>query len=135
MPRKSFVGEKPSSKLTLEAKWYHQASTIGVRRVRTYAYFYWRTYDFGHTYIETYAYFFPYDFFKVFKICLVLIILYCLKTHCYIFDLYLFALGRGRFCTVYICFKETFFNFSYKILNKYFSLPQSTCQFRVSVRK
>ena len=50
--------------------------------------------------------------------------------------MYLFVLGRERFFTVYICFKETlFFNFSHKLFNKYFSLPQSTCQFRVSVRK
>ena len=28
-----------------------QGSTIGVHRVRTYAYFYWRTHDFGHAYI------------------------------------------------------------------------------------
>ena len=43
----------------------------------------------------------------------------------------LFVFGRDRFI-VYICFKETFFfNFSYKQFNKYFSLPQSTCQFRV----
>ena len=41
--------------------------------------------------------------------------LYCL-TYCYIYDLYLFVLGRDRFFTVYICFKETlFFNFSYKL--------------------
>ena len=78
----------------------------------------------------------PYDFFKFFKICMVLIILYCLKTYCYKFDLYFFGLGRGRFFTVYICFKETlFFNFSYKLFNKYFSLPQSTSQFGVSFRK
>ena len=39
--------------------------------------------------------------------------------------IYFFVLGRDRFFTVYICFKETLF----------FSLPQSTCQFRVTVRK
>ena len=34
------------------------------------------------------------------------------------------------------CSKETIFlNFSYKLFNKYFPLTQSTCQFRVSVRK
>ena len=50
--------------------------------------------------------------------------------------IYLFVLGRDRFFTVYICFIETpFFNFSYKIFNRYFSLPLSTCQFRVSVSK
>ena len=48
------------------------------------------------------------------------------------------------FFTVYVCFRlekkpfalETlFFNFSYKLFNKYFSLPQGTFQFRVSGRK
>ena len=79
---------------------------------------------------------FPYDFFKFFKICLVLIILYCLKTYWYKFDLYFFVLGRDGFFTVFICFKETlFFNFSYKLLNKYFSLLQSTSEFGVSVGK
>ena len=74
-------------------------------------------------------------FFKVFKIFLALIILYCLKTCC-IFGLYLFVLGRDRFFTVIIYFKETLFSdFSYKLFNKYFSLLQSTCQFRVSVSK
>ena len=74
-------------------------------------------------------------FFKVFKIFLALIILYCLKTCC-IFDLYLFGLGRDRFFTVNIYFKETLCSdFSYKLLKKYFSLLQSTCQFRVSVSK
>ena len=77
-----------------------------------------------------------YFFFSVFKILLVLIILYSLKTYCYTFDLYLFVLGRDRFFTIYICFKETlFFNFSYKLFNRYFSLPQSMCQFRISVKK
>ena len=74
-------------------------------------------------------------FFKVFKIFLALIILYCLKTCC-IFDLYLFVLGWGRFFIVNIYFKETLYsNFSHKLFNKYFSLLQSTCQFRVSVSK
>ena len=52
-------------------------------------------------------------FFKIFKICLVLTILYCLKTYCYISIwplIYLLALGRDRFCTVYICFKKTYFS-------------------------
>ena len=41
--------------------------------------------------------------------------------------IYLFLLGRDRFFTVYICFKETLFsNFTYKLLNKYFFLLQST---------
>ena len=81
--------------------------------------------------------FFP-TIFKVFKIFLVLIILNCLKTYCYIFDfkficlsleetysllfkslllfirllVYLFVLGRDIFFTVYICFlKKTYFSF------------------------
>ena len=37
---------------------YYQGSTIDVRRVRTYAYFYWRTDDFGYAHVETYARFF-----------------------------------------------------------------------------
>ena len=48
-------------------------------------------------------------------------------TYFLMFSLYLFVLGRDRFFTVYICFKETlFFNFSQKLFNKYFSLPKST---------
>ena len=60
-----------------------------------------------------------------------------LKTYCYIFVLHLLVLGRDKFFTcTYICFKETlFFYFSYKLFNKYFSLSQRTCQFRISVRK
>ena len=76
--------------------------------------------------------------FKVHKIFLVLIILYCLEAYCYIFDFkftclsleeiysllfkslllyiwllgYLFVLERDIFFTVYICFKENlFFNY------------------------
>ena len=42
-----------------------QGSTIQVRGVRTYAYYYWRTHDFGHVYVDTYAHF--YDFLKFSK--------------------------------------------------------------------
>ena len=36
----------------------------------------------------------------------------------YIWPLFMFFLARGRFFTVYICFKETiFFNFLYKLFN------------------
>ena len=49
--------------------------------------------------------------------------------------IYLFDLGWDTFFTVYICFKETLFNFSYKLFNNFFSLPPSNCQFRASVRK
>ena len=74
-------------------------------------------------------------FFKVFKIFLAPIILYCLKTCC-IFYLYLFVFGWDRFFTVIVYFKETLFSeFLYKLSDKYFSLLQSTCQFRVSVSK
>ena len=40
-----------------------QGSTIGVRRVPTYAYFYCPTHDFRHAYIDTYAHLFPMIFF------------------------------------------------------------------------
>ena len=80
--------------------------------------------------------FLPYELFNFFKIFLVFRISYCLKTYCYIFDLYLFILVTDRFFTIFVCFKETLcFDFAYKLFNKYFSLPQSTCQFRMSVRK
>ena len=50
--------------------------------------------------------------------------------------MYLFVHVKYRFFTFYIYFKETlFFNFSYKLSTKYPPLPQSTCPFRVSVRK
>ena len=73
-----------------------QASTTGLRHVRMYAYF------FGvcmildmHT--LTCILIFSLRFFKVFKICLILIILYYLKTYCYIFDLNLFVLEKPYF--------------------------------------
>ena len=46
---------------------------------------------------------------------------------------YLFGIWRNKFFAVYTSFK-LFFNFSYKLFSKYFSLPQNTCLFRVSVR-
>ena len=49
--------------------------------------------------------------------------------------IYLFVIERDTFFTVYIYFKETlFFNFSYKLFNKNFLLPQRICQFRVAVK-
>ena len=36
-----------------------QGLTIGICRIHTYTYFYWRTHDFGHAYIDAYAHFFP----------------------------------------------------------------------------
>ena len=62
---------------TLSASGYikFQGSTIGVRRVCTYVYFYEHTHDLKHAYLDTYAHFFR--FFKIFKIFLILITLYC----------------------------------------------------------
>ena len=73
-------------------------------------------------------------FFKVFKVFNFILFKNLLL---YIWPLiYLFVLGRDIFFTAYICFKETFFyNFSYNLINKYFSLPQSTCQLRLPVGK
>ena len=34
----------------------------GFDNLRTYAYFYWRTHDFGHVYVDTYAKYFPKNF-------------------------------------------------------------------------
>ena len=57
--------------------------------------------------VETYAHF----FLMTFKIFLILIILHCLKTWCYIlFATFLLVLRRDRFFTVF-SFKETFFQF------------------------
>ena len=83
-----------------------QGSTISVRRVRTYAYLYWRTHILNMRTLRRTRIFSLY--FTVFKIALVLRISHCLKTYCYKFDLYLFALGRDRFFTIYICSKETY---------------------------
>ena len=88
--------------------------------------------------------FLPYDFFKKCTGSFNFILFKHLLL--YIWPLiYLFVLGRDRFFTVCICFKETcfsynqyfslpqtlFFNFSFRLFNKYFSLP--SYQFRVSV--
>ena len=43
-----------------------QGSTIGVRRVCMYAYFYWHSHDLGHVYVDTYPHF-PYDFLEFSK--------------------------------------------------------------------
>ena len=74
-------------------------------------------------------------FFKVFKVFNFILFKNLLL---YIWPLIylLLVLGRDRFFTVYIWFKETiFFSFSYGLFNKDFSLPQRTSQFRVWVRK
>ena len=57
--------------------------------------------------------------FKVFKTFLALIILYCSKTYCYIFDLYFFKIRRNRFFT----FVLHIFQFFIQTISKYFSLP------------
>ena len=59
-----------------------QGSTIGICRVRTYAYFYWHTHGFGYAYVETYAHFFLMTF-------------------------PLLVLGRDRFFTVFQFFIQT----------------------------
>ena len=63
----------------------NQGSTIGTPHVPPYASFYCRVHDFGHAYVNPYAHISP-VFFKFLKNNLVFIILYCLKTYCYIFD-------------------------------------------------
>ena len=93
-----------------------------------YTYFHWHKHDFGHDYIDIYAGLFTMVF-QSFQNFSSFIILYCLKTYCY--DLFVCPWKRQI-----LCFKETlFFCISYKLFNKYFSLPQSSCQFRVSKRK
>ena len=76
-------------------------------------------------------------FFKYRNIFLVLIILYCSKTYCNIVDFWFSCLSlEERFFTVYIYFKETlFFNFSYKLFNKYFSLSHRTLAANLECRK
>ena len=51
------------------------------------------------------------------------LMIYCLKCYCYIYMAFnLFAFGRDRFFTVYICFKETlFFIFFIQTISKCYS--------------
>ena len=49
-----------------------QGPTIRVRRVRTYAYFYWRAHDFEHAYVDTYTHFLSMIFKSFFLIILCL---------------------------------------------------------------
>ena len=85
-----------------------QGSTIQVRGLRTYAYYYWRTHDFGHVYVDTYAHF--YDFLKFSKFSGSHNFVLLKNLLLYIWPLvYLLVLGRDRFFTAYICFKETLF--------------------------
>ena len=57
-----------------------------VQQLAYIMYFCWRTPDFGHASV--------YYFSKIFKIFLIAMILFYLKTYCYIFDLCLFAVGE-----------------------------------------
>ena len=86
-----------------------QDSTIGVYHICMYAYFCCCTHDFGHAYVDTFANFFHMIFQSFQKIS---------GSYNFLFknlliwiwpSIYLFVLGRDRFCTVYICFKETLF--------------------------
>ena len=43
---------------------YENCSTIGIRHVRTYPYFYWCMYDFGHAFTDKYTHFPPTIFFN-----------------------------------------------------------------------
>ena len=61
------------------SSWTYQALTIGKH---TYVYFYWHMHDFWHAHWCVHS-FFP----TIFKIFIILIILHCIKTYCYIFDL------------------------------------------------
>ena len=72
--------------------------------------------------------FFSLWFFKVLKIFLVFIILYCLKPYCYIFKLFVCPCKRDSLLFTFVL-KKTFFNFSYKLFKKYFSLLQNTSKF------
>ena len=94
-----------------------------------YTYFCWRTIIFDMCTL-TRMLIFSLWFFKVFGSYNFILFTNLLL---YIWTLiYLFVLGRDKFFTFYICFKQTFFfNFSYILFNKYFTLPQSNCQFRV----
>ena len=96
-----------------------QGSKIGVRRVRTYAWF-WIC---ARSHVRS---FFP-DFlkFKTFFWFLQFILFKNLLLYIWAYSLVF----------TFVLKKPNFSSFSYKLFNKYFSLSQSTCQFRVSVRK
>ena len=113
-----------------------QGLTIGAHCSYTYTYFYWHAHDFGHVSVDLYAYFYPMIFYSFQNFSGYDLILFKnLLLYIWTF-IYLFVLGRDRFFTVCICFKEILsFNFSYKLFTKHFFFHQSTCQFRVSVRK
>ena len=104
---------------------HYQGSTIGVRRVCTYAYFYWCTHKFGHSYVDTYAHFFRMIFssFQNFSGSYNFILL---KTYC------LICLSLGKIDSLLLAFvlKKPYFPTFH---TNY--LLQSTCQFRLSVKK
>ena len=56
-----YISNSPKM-LSGQSKTLTQGSPIGVRRLRTYTYFYWRTHDFGHANVDTYAHFFAKNF-------------------------------------------------------------------------
>ena len=64
-----------------------QGLTIGLRCVHRYTSFYWHSHDFGHAYTDMYAHFFTMIFSNFQNCVLILKIVYCLKTYCYIYDL------------------------------------------------
>ena len=85
-----------------------QRLTIGIHHIHTYTYFYLHTHYFGYVYNHFYC-------FQNFSCSYNFILFKNLLL--YIWPLiYLLLLGRDRFFTGYICFKEIFF--SYKIFNK-----------------
>ena len=115
---------------------YHQVSTIGVRGIRTYAYIYWRTHDFRYAHVDTSFHFFlNFWRFENFSHSHNLILFKKLLLCICFFGLFACPWKRQILYCIHLFKKTLFFNFSYKLFNKYFSLPQSTCQFRVSVRK
>ena len=64
---------------------------------------------------------------------LVFIILYCLKTYCYMCELLFICLWKRQILySLHLFNRNPIFQFLIQII---YSLPQSSCQFRVSVRK
>ena len=124
-------------KQTTMKVWWLSGSTIGICCVPMYAYFYWHTDDFEHAYINMYnLHSFFSIIFRVFNFCfffLVFIILYCLKTYCYMCELLFICLWKRQILySLHLFNRNPIFQFLIQII---YSLPQSTCQFRVSVRK
>ena len=91
-------------------------------RVYMYAFFYWCTHDFGHVYVDTYPLFFSLLLYKVFKMFLALIILYCSKIYCYIFNFW-FSLSLEETDSILFKFvlKKPYFPVAHKNCLIYFS--------------